>query len=291
MASSPAPGTASQGSFLVDGLPAVSYCNPADPFFRRLTIRAVEILSGQPRLQRLYDAFMRSRGKDDNFWLAATDHLGLTVSYEPGRLAGIPREGPLIIIANHPYGVLDGLAMGHLASLARPDFKLLAHAVLGRAEPLRPYLIPIEFDGASSAVRTNVQSKRAAVAHLKEGGTIVIFPAGRVSTADNLFRPATDAPWKLFAAKLIHCSGATVLPVYFEGQNGFLFHLVSKFSEALREALLMREVVRHIGTEIRAHIGRPIPPEELARFTSRQQMLDHLRKTVYGLATQRTTSG
>lgn len=264
-------------------IPVVSYCNPDDSLSRQILIRCVELLSGQPRLQRMYDDYCSRYFGTEDFWQSAVDYLRLSVRFEESRLQAIPKRGPLIVVANHPFGVLDGIAVGHITSQVRPDFKLLAHAALGRAEPLRPYLIPIEFDGASSAVRSNVQSKRKAIGHLEDGGALVIFPAGRVSTAENVFGRATDAPWKLFAGKLIAHSGATVVPIFFEGQNHVLFHLVSRFSEALREALLMSEVVRRIGDEIRAHIGNPIRPTELLRGADRQALLDDLRETVYAL--------
>jgi putative hemolysin len=263
--------------------PIVSYCNPDDAFGRQILIRCIELLTGQPRLQRMYDDYCSTYLGSGDFWQSAVEYLRLSVRFEESRLKAIPAEGPLIIVANHPFGVLDGIAVGHITSQVRPDFKLMAHAALGRAEPLRPFLIPIEFDGASSAVRSNVESKRNALAHLKDGGALVIFPAGRVSTAENVFGRATDAPWKLFAGKLIAHSEATVVPIFFEGQNRFLFHFVSRFSEALREALLMREVVRRIGDEVRAHIGAPIGAEELGGGTDRQALLDDLRQLVYAL--------
>jgi putative hemolysin len=263
--------------------PVVSYCNPDDSLTRQVLIRFVELLSGQPRLQRMYDDYCRKHHDTDDFWHSAVDYLRLTVNFEQNRLNAIPAEGPLIVVANHPFGVLDGIAVGHITSLVRKDFKLLAHAALGRAEPLRPYLIPIEFDGASSAVRSNVESKRKALAHLHDGGALVIFPAGRVSTSEKLFGRATDAPWKLFAGKLIAQTDATVVPIFFEGQNRFLFHLVSRFSEALREALLMNEVARRIGDDVQAHIGTPVRSSEISSGNDRQALLDHLRDMVYAL--------
>tara|TARA_E500000305_G_scaffold18807_1_gene13979 strand:- start:2288 stop:3166 length:879 start_codon:yes stop_codon:yes gene_type:complete len=263
--------------------PVVSYCNPDDSLPRQVLIRFVELMSGQPRLQRMYDDYCRTYHDTDNFWHSAVEYLRLSVNFERNRLNAIPAEGPLIVVANHPFGVLDGIAVGHITSLVRKDFKLLAHAALGRAEPLRPYLIPIEFDGASSAVRSNVESKRKALAHLNGGGALVIFPAGRVSTSEKLFGRATDAPWKLFAGKLIAQTDATVVPIFFEGQNRFLFHLVSRFSEALREALLMNEVARRIGDDVQAHIGTPVRSSELSVGNDRQALLDQLRDMVYGL--------
>lgn len=268
--------------------PDVSYCNPDDPLPRQLVVRAVEQVTGQPRLQRIYDEYRLVEKDDDNFWQSAIERLRLTVNYDSHRLNAIPAEGPLIVVANHPYGVLDGIAIGYLTSQVRSDFKVLANASLGRAEALRPYLIPISFDETQAAVRANVEAKRAAVRHLTNGGSIVIFPAGGVSTAPKVFGRAVDAPWKTFTGRLIATSGATVVPMFFEGQNSWLFHLASRFSQALREALLLREVVRRIGADITAHIGAPIPFADLTNWPDRLALIEHLRELVYGLDPEST---
>jgi len=262
----------------------VTYTTPDDPALRRLLIKSVELLTGQPKLQRLYDRYQTTRAPDDVFWDSAVDYLRLDVRVDRTALQAAPKTGPLILIANHPFGVLDGIAAGHILAGVRRDFKLIAHASLGRARVFRPYLIPIAFDGDSSALRANVQSKRMATAHLAAGGSLIIFPAGRVSTARRMFGRAVDDPWKLFPAKLIQMSGAPVLPVYFEGQNGRLFHFVSKFSGTLREALILREVAKRIGGSITARVGAPIEPATLQGFDDRQALLDHVRAHVYGLA-------
>jgi len=263
--------------------PEVSYCNPDDPLLRQVMIRAVELVTGQPRLQRIYNDFNRACPEQDDFWVSAVEWLRLTVNYNAQQLDAIPSEDPLIVIANHPYGVVDGIAVSYLTSLVRKDIKLLAHATLGRAGALRPFLIPIEFEGDSSALRSNVESKRTAIRHLRDGGALVIFPAGQVSTAPRVFDQAVDAPWKLFAGKLVATSQATVVPVFFEGQNSLLFHLVSRFSTALREALLLRELAKRIGADVTAHIGVPTSFEELADWSDRHALVEHLRDMVYSL--------
>lgn len=262
----------------------VTYSVPGDPLGRRMLIKTIELLTGQPRLQRLYDQYVSTRSPDDIFWNSAVDYLDLDVRFNREALANVPKSGPLVMVANHPFGVLDGIAAGHILSAVRKDFKLIAHAALGRARVFRPYLIPIEFDGDSSALRSNVRSKQIAVEHLQEGGSLIIFPAGRVSTATKMFGTATDDPWKLFPAKLIQMSGAPVLPVHFEGQNGRLFHFVSKFSGTLREALILREVAKQIGGQIEATVGDPMSPEQLSAYDDRKALLDHVRAQVYDLA-------
>lgn len=262
----------------------VSYSVPTDPLGKRTLIRVIEMLTGQPKLQRLYDHYLATRNDGDVFWHSAVEYLRLNVEFDKSQLAGIPPEGPLIVLANHPFGVLDGIAIGHILSLVRQDFKLIAHAALGRAQVFRPYLIPIEFDGDSSALRSNVQSKRKAIEHLGQGGSLIIFPAGRVSTAQKTFGRATDDPWKMFPGRLVELSGAPVVPVYFAGQNGRLFHFVSKFSGTLREALIFREVAKRIGGHIEARIGEIISPEELGAFDDRRMLLDFIRKRIYDMS-------
>ncbi|MEC7593273.1 MAG: lysophospholipid acyltransferase family protein [Pseudomonadota bacterium] len=264
-------------------IPEVSFINPGDPLWRRILMRVVELMTGQPKLQRLYDDYKRTRSEDDNFWESAVEYLNVDIHYDRAQLDALPKEGPLIVVANHPFGVLDGIAIGYILSRVRPDIKILAHSVLGRAEPLRPYLIPILFEGENGALRANVESKRIAMQHLGNNGTIIIFPAGRVSTAEKIFGEATDSPWKLFAGRLITHSNATVVPIFFEGQNSWVFHFVSKFSASIREAVLLREVLKQIGTKVVSHIGAPIDPASLTEIGDRQAILDYLREAVYDL--------
>lgn len=263
--------------------PEISYCNAHDPLPKRMLVRAIERATGQPKLQRLYDAYKASGGAEDDFWAAAVHWLDLSVNFDAERLAAIPKTGPVVVLANHPYGVLDGIAAGYLISRVRSDIKLMAHASLGKTGDLLPYLIPVEFDGMSSALRANVDSKRKAMAHLKEGGLLLIFPAGSVSTARRVFDRAVDAPWKLFAGKLVATSSATVVPMYFEGQNSWLFQLASLIHKGLREPILLGEVVKQMGGEISARIGSPIDFDSLSHWNDRQALLDHLRDMVYAL--------
>jgi len=262
--------------------PTLSYATDDDPYLRRLFIRTVERLSGQPRLRRLYEDY-RQQGGTGAFWHDAINRLEVMLDYDAALLSRMPGEGPLIVVANHPFGVLDGLVACHLVSMRRPDVKLMAHATFERAPELRPYLLPIHFDGASTALRDNVEARRAALDHLGGGGAIVIFPAGRVSTAPSVFGPATDAPWKLFVAAMVQRSNATVLPIFFHGQNSWMFHLASRLGEAWREALLLRELACRIGKEVKVRIGEPIASHDLPERDDRHALLEGLRQRVYGL--------
>ena len=186
------------------------------------------------------------------------------------------------MVANHPFGVLDYIAIGYILSWVRPDIKILAHSVLGRAEPLRPYLIPILFDGENGAEgQCRIQAGRDAAPGQGRHDRLFSLPAG--CRPPKIFGEATDSPWKLFAGRLITHSKATVVPIFFEGQNSWVFHFVSKFSDSMREAVLMREVLKQMGTEVVSHIGAPIDPASLTAIGDRQAILDHLRDAVYDL--------
>ncbi|WP_425407337.1 lysophospholipid acyltransferase family protein [Hwanghaeella sp.] len=264
--------------------PTISYATDGDPVLRRSLIRAVEKISGQPRLKRLYDDYRRQGGSDRPFWQEAIDRLRVGLDVDEEQLRKLPAKGPLIVVSNHPFGVLDGLSACHLVSQRRNDIKLMAHATFDRAPELRPYLLPIHFEGASTALRSNVAARQAALRHLADGGAVIIFPAGRVSTAEKIFGPATDAPWKLFVSTMIQRSNATILPIYFEGQNSWRFHLASRIGEAWREALLMYELARRIGSDVTVRIGEPVHAGDLPGINDRHQLLEDLRQRVYALA-------
>ena len=263
--------------------PELSYRGLNDAQVRGWLIRIIERFGGQKRLQQIYDEYTAIERTPADFWDDSIKLLNLRIIYNHENLEKVPRSGPLVIIANHPFGILDGIAAGHIVSKVRRDFKFLAHASLERAEPFKPYLIPINFDQNINAVRKNIESKKNTLAHLEDGGAIIIFPAGEVSTATKLSGKALDNEWKPFVGKLIMKARSPVLPLFFDGQNSWLFHFVSKFSSTIREAVLLRELYLRIGTEVECQIGDSIPFHDLAQHRDRSGLLKFLRQTVYGL--------
>ena len=194
--------------------------------------------------------------------------------------------GPTVFVANHPYGVLDGIVISWLVEKVRPDFLVLTNAVLMRAEEVRDYVLPIDFSDTPEARAMNVRSRAAARAQLEKGGAVVVFPAGGVSTApDRLGRlPAVDAPWQPFVAQLVQRAKATVVPIWFGGQNSRLFQIASHVSLTLRLSLLFHEVKTRIGASLPVAIGAPIPYPEIADIRDRQALADLLMARTYALA-------
>lgn len=260
-----------------------TYAFPSDPRWRRGLVRCVEHLTGKPRLWRLYQAYREDSAAAD-FFYEAVNRLELEVQANVGGLDALPTRGPLVVVANHPFGVIDGLVLGYLVSRRRADFRILVHSALYRVPEARPYLLPIDFAETREATRVNLASRRAALKDLAAERCIVIFPGGGIATAPTpLAKDAIDLEWKTFIARMVHEGRATVLPVYFEGQTSRLFQCASHVSMDLRASLLFREAVKQIGGEVRAHIGQPIPYEGLAHITDRRDLTEHLRRATYAL--------
>jgi putative hemolysin len=262
---------------------AISYAAVEDSAPKQALIRLVELLSGQPRLVRVYKRAREALRPGDDIFDLALRHLDIRVRFSPERLAAVPRSGPLVVVANHPFGVVDGLVLCHLVSRVRCDFKVVAMSTLCRVPEVRDHVLPINFASTREAALTSARSRATARALLRAGGCLVIFPAGAVATSRRLFGPAEDAPWHPFAGRLVHGSAASVLPVRFTGQNSPLFHLASRVSPTLRLSLLLGEARRRIGTQVEAHLGEVLPYEALRSFKDAAALVSHLRAVTHAI--------
>lgn len=263
-----------------------SYATREDPPVKRGLIRLVERATGQPHLKRLYVDNQRYPRPNESFWQAAVRALKLDVQFDPAALARIPKTGPVVVVSNHPYGVLDGIVISWLIAQVRSDFVVLTNAVLMRAQEVQDFILPIDFTGTEEAMQTNLRSRAAARDQLERGGCVVVFPAGAVSTAPDRLgrRPAVDGRWQPFVSQLVQRSKATVAPVWFGGQNSRLFQIASHVSQTLRVSLIFHEVKSRIGAELPVRVGEPIPFERLVAIKDRQALADHLRDVTYALA-------
>ena len=261
-----------------------SYASPEDPRFKRFVIQMIERMSGQPELKRMYLEHQNSPLPGESFWDAAKRKLRLDIDLNQEGFAQKPPTGPLVIVANHPFGVLDGLMICWLVSRVRQDFKVLTNALLNRAEEIKPYLLPIDFEETKAALETNIRSRAEAKALLENGGVLIVFPGGTVSTTPSLLsRKAQDPEWKTFTGRMILQGKAPVVPVYFAGQNSRLFQVASHVSMTLRLSLLFKEVHDRIGATLAIRIGNRIPYETLKAITDRKEMMAFLRAQTYAL--------
>ncbi|MEJ0026769.1 MAG: lysophospholipid acyltransferase family protein [Rhizomicrobium sp.] len=261
-----------------------SYADPADPRLKRFFIRLVERITGQPYLKWLYEENRAHPVPGEDFWDAAIRKLELKVRINEEALAQWPRTGPLVVVANHPFGVLDGLIICHIISKVRKDFRVLTNAVLLRAEEVKTFLLPVDFAETEEALKTNLRTRAEAKNHLMKGGCLVVFPAGGVSTTPTIWhKRAVDTEWKNLTARLIAQSKAAVAPVYFAGQNSRLFQVASHISVTLRLSLLFKEVHDRIGSEVYVRLGDVLPYERIAGINDRQSVMDRLKEITYSL--------
>jgi putative hemolysin len=261
-----------------------SYAAPDDPRFKRLIIRLIERMTGQPYLKHLYDEHRTNPVPGESFWDAAVRKLELKVVFNEAELASWPKTGALVVVSNHPYGVLDGLVICHLVSKVRQDFRVLTNSVLYKAEEVREFLLPIDFAETEEALKTNIKSRAEAKAFLMKGGCLVVFPAGGVSTTPTVWhKRAIDTEWKTFTARLITQAKAPVAPVFFAGQNSRLFQVASHVSMTLRLSLIFKEVHDRIGSEMVVRIGAPVPFEKLPDMSDRHVFMSALRDMTYAL--------
>ena len=263
----------------------ISYAHSATSRSGAALIRVMENVTGRLGLIRKALGYEHEVASCRDFWEVMVKRYRLHLDILNGSLDNIPKDGPLILIANHPYGILDGLMMGHILSKTRGDFRILAHQVFRKAEDLNRVILPIAFDETKEAVKLNLETRKTALNYLNEGGAIGVFPGGTVSTSAKPFSRPMDPGWRSFTAKMVAKSNATVVPIYFDGHNSRMFQLASHLHYTLRMGLLIKEFRARVGTPVRVVIGQPIDPAEIAkRSKDTREMMDFLRKSTYALS-------
>jgi putative hemolysin len=215
------------------------------------------------------------------------NRLKIRREYPQGDLMRIPAQGPLVVVANHPFGALEGLILLELIQHRRPDVKALGNHLLARIPELAENLIAVDpFDTPSSRTFNQTPIKKA-IQWVRSGGVLIVFPAGEVSSYQNGSKHCVDPDWSPALSKLIRQLGAPVLPVYFRGSNSMTFHLLGRLNSALRTLRLPRELLNKRGRRIAFTVGTAIPASLLSTFGSPNEISEYLRFRTYLLEPQR----
>ncbi|HEY0976913.1 MAG TPA: lysophospholipid acyltransferase family protein [Flavobacteriales bacterium] len=256
-------------------LALASHLRPGDP---RVALLAE--VSGLKRLERFYNEIEQKPGED--FITALFTHLDLHLEVSDEDLALIPRTGGVVIVANHPYGAIDGLALLNVLERTRPDIKVMANFMLQQLEPLRDRFIGVNpFEQLTS--RSSFHGMRQAMEHLAQGRALGVFPAGEVSSYRSDVDAVADPRWKAPVIKLIRNAQVPVVPMWFDGANSLVFQMLGMIHPNLRTLRLPNEMLRMRGRSVRMRIGKPILPKDLAALGPVEQVAKYLRAKTYAL--------
>ena len=220
---------------------ALTYANSFDSATKANTIRAIEWLTGKITIIRMLREFQR-RGPHErrSYWSDALDVMRINIQTPQEQLARIPKNGPVVIVANHPHGLVDGMIIADLISRTRIDYKVLTRSILTSIDEIAAgFMIPVPFPHDEEAQKKGIEMRAAAMDQLSRGGVVALFPSGVVASSETMFGPVIEAEWNVFTAKMIRRSGAAVVPVYFPGSNSRWYQVANQMSATLRQGLLL----------------------------------------------------
>ena len=257
---------------------------------QRLVIKLIENLTGKRKLEKIYKDYSINNNNPEEFWADIVKLMDIKIIDKSTSSLSIPDTGPLMIIANHPFGIIDGLILCSLISKQRDDFKIMTHETLKFLPQLEKFILPVDFSNdKTKSIKSNLETARKAKQHLLGGGVLIIFPSGSVSTAKNIRSEAKDDNWKNFPAKLIQQTKTDVIPIYFDGKNGLLFHLfASKIkSSTLKYSSYIHETRKMIGKEVKIYAGEILDYNSISHMKDRTRLTEHLKKITYGIKNER----
>lgn len=243
------------------------------------------VLRASPLLDRLfaldgisaiYDRL--APGGTDRFIERALEDLGVSCRIAEKELGRIPAKGPLVVVANHPFGAIEGIALAVLLRKVRPDVRVMANFLLARIPELRELFICVDPFGGDQSASTNLRPLRHAMRWITNGGALAVFPAGEVAHFDLKQRQVVEPPWSTTVAGLVRRSGAPVVPVYFDGCNGPVFQVLGLVHPRVRTALLPRELLNKCGSTLDVRVGTPIMPRRIGEFHEDHRLIDYLRQ-------------
>ena len=244
---------------------SLTYSNTFDNPVKRNIIRVIELLTGKIRIARLVRRFEKQGTvKGRAFWRATLDVMGIDLLTPADQLARIPKTGPVIFVANHPHGLVDGMILADLIGRVRDDYRILTRSLLtGIDEDAASYMIPVPFPHEPEAQKKMVEMRRAAMEHLKSGGLVALFPSGIVASSDSMMGEVIEREWNVFTAKMIRTSRATVVPCFFPGSNSRAYQVANQISATLRQGLLLQEIVHAMDKPQKPVVGLPIDSAEI----------------------------
>ncbi len=205
----------------------------------------LEKLLGITVIDKLYGESI-AKNTNDNFWSSAIKVLNIDLEINYQNDAEVPRQGPLIVVCNHPFGIIDGILIGKIISFYRDDYMFLANSALQKIPEIKDRIIPVDLSTLEkkNSKSSSLSSMRKVHSHLNEGGVLIIFPGGEVSSAQRIWDTPVDPVWSPLPVKLSRTFNCGILPIFIHGSSSLLFQFVTKISFSLRKYFLFREVLK-----------------------------------------------
>ncbi len=254
---------------------------------RRGGVRFLEWLTGHGRVMRLADELEAElRPSDHRIWQVLVNLFGLSADVSAQSIAQIPQSGPVIIVANHPYGIVDSVLLCDIIARRRTDYKVLSRDFLTEInDVLAQFTIPVPFATDPDWRRKSIQMRNDAMQHLMGGGVLALFPGGDVGCSKTFFGEAEDNEWSPFTAQLIKRSGAKVIPIRFHGQNSRTYQIARKLNRVVGQGLLLGEAVAQRNTEQTVTVGKPLSPGDYKKWEGDPRgFMEWLRKHTHNLS-------
>ena len=264
----------------------MTYSTTFDNPFQRNLIRVMEWMTGRLTIFRRGRKFENeSPPVGQAFWDKAMEIMGIDLQTPQAEIENIPAEGPVVLVANHPHGLVDGMILAALVGRRRQDYRILTRSLLTDInETAASHMIAVPFPHEENAQRKMIEMRAKAMDHLAQGGLVALFPSGVVATSETMFGPVVEAEWNVFTAKMIRRSGAQVVPLLFPGENSRAYQIANRLSATIRQGLLIHEVVRSFDKPQKPRIGAPIPQEVIdARITEPRAFMAWLRQHTLNL--------
>lgn len=241
---------------------------------------------GFGEIQRLYTAL-----KDEPQPIPRALLKQLAVTYRVGQrdLDQIPKSGPVVVVANHPFGILEGAVLAEVLACVRPDVRFLANGILSQIPEVQDLLIPVDPMGGPAAARSNLSGLRLSIDFVENGGCLVVFPAGEVSHFRMRGASVTDPEWHPAVVRIIEMLARRGVPVstapaYICGANSLLFQALGMIHPRLRTMLLVRELLNKRERLVEVRIGSTVSSKKLLEIPTPAQRTDYLRWRTYLLA-------
>ncbi|NQU40269.1 MAG: lysophospholipid acyltransferase family protein [Lentisphaerae bacterium] len=255
------------------------------PLPRKLFFPVGRILDKVLGLDGIYDIYMRSAAgsRERPFSDNVLDAMDLTFVVAETDLARIPESGPVVVVANHCFGGVEGVLLASLLRMVRHDVRIMANYMLSRIPEMQDLFFFVDPFGGKDAPRANIRPMKQSIKWLRDGGIFGVFPSGEVAHFDPRRRAVMEGEWSSTIAGVIRRTEATVVPVFFDGSNTVLFHLLGLLHPRLRTARLPHELLNKKGRKIPAFVGRPVPYSRLEEIETDREMIDYLRMRTYNL--------